>query len=258
MLFSSNRLALVALVCVSPFLGLQAQQSSDVHPPDYRGVQTHIPGVWVTPVPGAPFSGTVEILSKEKLPDGSTYVRHTINHIARNSSGVIYNERRRLVAPEFRGEPRLTQFHIFDPQTGLNTFLDPYTHLARQSVHRKHITAPPNTTPETLVVPRNAQNAATQDLGTETVAGLPLHGTRKTRTVPADQSGTGHEVTITDEYWYSEELKVYLVVKHNDPRTGEQMVGLTEVSRQEPDPAMFKIPDGYKVVDETPVEQAKP
>ncbi len=39
-------------------------------------------------------------------------------------------------------------------------------------------------------------------------------------------SGTGHEITITDDYWYSDDLKVYLVLKHNDPRTGEQIVGI--------------------------------
>nr|MBA3915494.1 hypothetical protein [Terriglobales bacterium] len=38
----------------------------------------------------------VEILSKEQLPDGSLYVLRTINHIARNSAGVTYNERRKL------------------------------------------------------------------------------------------------------------------------------------------------------------------
>ena len=59
---------------------VSAQQFPVPHPPDYPGVRTFIPGIFVTPVPGAPFSGTVEILSKQILPDGSTYVRHSINH----------------------------------------------------------------------------------------------------------------------------------------------------------------------------------
>jgi len=80
-------------------------------------------------------------------------------------------------------------------------------------------------------------------------------GTRKQRTIPATLSGTGKNVTITDDYWYSEDLKVYLVLKHNDPRTGEQVVGILDLDRKEPDAAVFRIPQEYKVVDETPVEQ---
>jgi hypothetical protein len=95
-------------------------------------------------------------------------------------------------------------------------------------------------------------------LGTETVAGLLLHGTRKLRIVPAALSGTGREVTITDDYWYSDDLKIYLVLKHHDPRTGEQIVGITKVDRGEPAASIFQIPSSYKIVDETPVAQARP
>ena len=113
---------------------LEAQQSNALHPPDYPGVRTIIPGVFITPVAGAPFSGTVEILSKQSMPDGTVYTRRTINHIARNSSGVIYNERRKLVPPSFQGEPPILTSHIYDPQTRLSTFLSPETLVARQMV----------------------------------------------------------------------------------------------------------------------------
>lgn len=230
---------------------LEAQQDF-TRPPDYRGVQTHIPGVFVTPVPGAPFSGTVEILSKEILPDGSVFARHTINHIARNSAGAIHNERRRLEPPAFRGEPPIDAEHIYDPQTRLNTFLNPHTFIARQILRKKPPEPPANSTPESSDT-RDSANVMTQDLGTETIAGLQLRGTRKLRTVPATLSGTGKEVTITDDYWYSDDLKIYLVLRHNDPRTGEQTVGLVSVDRREPDPSLFRVPPTYKVVDETPV-----
>ncbi|HEX9110246.1 MAG TPA: hypothetical protein VF845_02115 [Terriglobales bacterium] len=245
------------LINFVPINGLCAQESPTPHPPDYPGVKTYIPGVFVTPVAGAPFSGTVEILSKQSMPDGSVYTRRTINHIARNSSGVIHNERRKLEPPGFQGEPRILSSHIYDPQTRLSTFLDPKTHLARQIVLRTPPSAPANSTPDTAIALPNAQNLRTQDLGTETVAGLILHGTRKLRTVPATLSGTGREITITDDYWYSDDLKVYLVLRHNDPRTGEQFVGIIKVDRKEPDASNFQIPPAYKIVDETPVGQSQ-
>jgi hypothetical protein len=43
-----------------------------------------------------------------------------------------------------------------------------------------------------------------------------------------------------------------MLVKHSDPRTGQRTVTVTQVNRAEPDAAMFQVPSGYKVVDETP------
>ena len=248
------RLYLVTfLLCTLQVTGVGAQESP--HPPDYPGVGVHIPGVFVTPIPGAPFSGTVEIISKEVLPDGSMRTRQTVNHIARNSAGVIYNERRQLVAPAYQGEPRLLSSHIYDPQNRLSTFLEPRTLLARQTVLREAPKNVENSAPQTVVAAVRGPNLTITDLGTETVAGLLLRGTRKERVVPASLSGTGKEITITDEYWLSTELNVYLIVRHNDPRTGEQTIGIVDISLKEPDPVTFQIPAKYKVVDETPAEQ---
>ena len=248
-----KRLASLSLVvCLSTFVttGIKAQQEAVVHPPDYRGVSTLVAGVFVTPVPNAPFSGTVEVLSKQPLDDGGVYVRRTVNHIARNSAGVIYNERRQLVPPTHVGEPALLSAHIYDPQIRLNIFYNPSTHIARQSVRPEPLRAPAGAVP---------QNTATnplvkeEDLGLQTIAGLALHGTRKSRTLPASAAGSQHEIVVTDEYWYSEDLHMYMIVKHNDPRTGEQIVAITEATRSEPDPSRFTVPEGYKFVDETPV-----
>jgi hypothetical protein len=184
-------------------------------PPDYAGVQIHIPGVYVTPVPNAPFSADVTILSHQKLTDGTEVIRTTINHIARDSQGRIYNERRRLVPTNFRGEPFLLEAHIFDPLTRLNTFYQPAARLARQ------VTLPP---------PIAARQMPTD----------------------ASASGTGQPITITDQYWYAPDLSVYLIVKHDDPRAGEQIVVVTHIDRHEPSASRFQVPDGFKIVDETP------
>ena len=63
MSFPSSPRSAAALLFLLSATTLLAQQAAS-HPPDYPGVRTFIPGVFVTPVPGAPFSGTVEVLSK--------------------------------------------------------------------------------------------------------------------------------------------------------------------------------------------------
>ncbi len=222
-------------------------------PPDYRGVTERVGGIFLTPAPGAPFTASVNIVSKKVLPDGESSVQTTIEHIARDSSGRIYNERRAMVAAPLQGDPQLLSGHIYDPTTHLNTFLNPFTHLAHQQIFERP-TPPPNQPAPSLGRHDGGELTTVTDLGDQTVDATQLHGTRKVWTVPATVSGTGKPITITDEYWYSPALSVYLILKHEDPRTGEQIVAVQDVSQKEPDPSQFQIPARFRIVDETPAE----
>lgn len=231
---------LLLLTAVLPLLFAQ-------EPPPYRGVATRVDGVFVTPVPGAPFSAVVKLESTQLLPDGTSVTRKTVNAIARDSQGRIYNERRPLLPATFNGTPPVTGGHIFDPQTRISTFLDPRTHLARQRVIVER--------PRTAVPPAallNTPNFKQEDLGVETLENVAVHGMRQTRTIPAAVTGAGKDIAIVDEYWYSDELHMNMLTKHSDPRTGVQIVTITQVNRNEPDAAEFQVPAGYKVVDENP------
>jgi hypothetical protein len=245
----------LALISGLPLLNAQTPPM----PPNYAGVNVQIPGVYITPVPNAPFSADVNILSHQKLADGTEVIRTTINHIARDAQGRIYNERRALVPTTFRGEPLLMEAHIFDPLTRLNTFYVPPSHVARQSTLSpasvaRRVSAPPPI-PGAITPPRPGQTQPliTQtDLGEQLIDDTILRGTQKQRTIPAVASGTGLPVTITDQYWYAPDLFVYLIVKHDDPRTGEQIVAVTHIDRHEPPAQRFEVPAGFKIVDETP------
>jgi hypothetical protein len=241
------RLELAALTLLAATL---APAQTPPTPRDYRGVQIHIDGIFVTPVPNAPFTAKVDIISHEILPDGSINIRTTINHVARSSSGRIYNERRQLVPATFKGEPRLLSGHIYDPSNRLNIFYDPITRLARETV----LTQPPRPSANAVPgrTPVNNPYFKQEDIGTQPLGNLTLTGIRKTRIIPAAASTTGKDVVITDEYWYSPDLSIYMIIKHNDPRTGEQIVAVSEVDRHEPDASLLNVPSHYKVVDETP------
>jgi hypothetical protein len=238
---------LVALIAPFAF----SQEAAKSVPPPYRGVSQHVDGVFVTPVANVPFSATAELESIVILPDGSSEEKRTFNNIARDSMGRIYNERRRMMPYSFTGMPQITRFHIYDPETRLNTFLDPFTHIAHQSVFAKPIAAP------TLGVAAQASNRSVQqeDLGDDVMENVAVHGTRISRTISAQSSGTGQPVAVIDEYWYSDDLHLNMLVKHDDPRTGQQTVTVTHVTRAEPPETVFQIPSSYRVADETPVSQ---
>jgi len=70
-------------------------------------------------------------------------------------------------------------------------------------------------------------NAQFEDLGTNTLDGIVVHGYRRTVTLRSKASGTGEPVAVTDEYWYSEELHLNLLANHADPRTGKLTVTVT-------------------------------
>jgi hypothetical protein len=239
----------LSLVAVSLLaLTMHAQQM----PRPYPGVRTVVPGIFVTPVPNAPFTARVDIISHEILPDGTVNIRTTIAHVARSSSGRIYNERRMLVPASFKGEPILLSALIYDPNNRLSTFYEPATHLARE----RTLPQPPRPAANSVPGPAPANNPyfKEEQIGTQPLGGLTLTGIRRTRTIPAQVSTTGKDLVITDEYWYSPDLSIYMIIKHNDPRTGEQIVAVTEVDRHEPPGTMMTVPQGYKVVDENPPE----
>lgn len=247
---------LAAIVGASVFLSVSAavvaQTAMQPMPRDYRGVQTHIGGIFVTPIPNAPFSADVQIVSHVPMPDGSQHVVMTTNHIARTSSGRIYNERRLLVPAGFKGTPRLLSSHTYDPSSRESIFITPALHLAREVILRA-----PEATPRAALPPGQqprVPGVQETDLGTQRLDGVELQGTRKERTIPAAASGTGKDIIITDDYWYSPDLAIYMTIRHDDPRTGEQLVAVTHVDRGEPPAELFVVPSDYKLVDETTPE----
>jgi hypothetical protein len=68
-----------------------------------------------------------------------------------------------------------------------------------------------------------------------------------TRTIPAGQIGNSQPIETVHETWMSDDLKVPVLVKTTDPRTGTTTTQLTNINRSEPDPALFQVPSDYTV-----------
>jgi TonB family protein len=191
----------------------------------------------VPPVPGVPFSATVECVSQQKLADGSVIVLKTRKHIARDSTGRTHNESRKFVAPSYAGESPLTEIQLYDPGTKLDTHLDPLMLIARQTRKTKppepsvHSVPDPNpNTPASLV-------KQVKDLGNRDFEGISLQGT-----LQSEEDGS------FTEFWYSPKFSLYMSRRHEDA-VWKQTVEVTEFHAQEPDPSDFAIPPGYKVVE---------
>lgn len=84
----------------------------------------------------------------------------------------------------------------------------------------------------------------------QTIEGLPAKGRRFTRTFPVNSQGNDRPIVVTSELWTSDDLHVTLLSTNHDPRMGDTVTRLTNISRAEPDPALFRVPPDYQVVDE--------
>jgi hypothetical protein len=233
-------LHLVTLLAAS-LLVLPAQQlppGSSPQNPEPKDREPTFKGITIPNIPGLPFSATIVLEVERYWPDGSTQTRRTINLIARDSSGRTHNEVRRLMPEYFHGSPELMSVQLFDPATRIRMVYEPALRVAHEQL-----------------VPQKPRTAATpnpllhiDDLGTTTLNGLQAKGTRRTLTVYPGRKG--EPIEVEDEYWYSAELHLNLLVRHTDPRLGVETIGVSNLKREEPHASMFLLPPGYKVLED--------
>ncbi len=213
------------------------------------------PDIFVAPIPDNPFTGTVNVERSFVQKDGQIVKSKTAREIGRDSRGRIFNEMRTLVPAASNESPEVVGIHIYDPETRVTITVNDRQHTFRKGT----VNRPPEAVPPSFLSASSGLNTLPQnqftreeDLGNKVMEGLSVHGVRQSQTVPTVNGGNGVNdanggkgVVITDEYWYSEDLRINLVLKHNDPRTGGVTMTVTGVKCSEPDPARFEIPAGY-------------
>ncbi len=204
-------------------------------------------GIFVTPIPNAQFSGTVRVERTDIRPDGTTSQVWSQRLIARDKAGRIYNEFRPFVPMAVNALPPATSIHLYDPQNRMSEFLYPL----RKTYQMTILNRPPSTdTPDDFASPTAASAPRSdftrqEDLGNRTIAGFQTHGVRVTQVLPAAQSGTGRDVVVTNEYWYAEALRLNLLTRHDDSRSGSVTMTVTQINQAEPNAALFGVPSDY-------------
>jgi hypothetical protein len=229
------RTIILALALVAAFPMARGQEITDISVP---------------PIPNAPFSGVIHVQRTILGQNGAVTNLKTTREIHRDHLGRTYDSRRPRVLAEQTTEAEVVRMLLYDPKTHIMTVLDAHSHTFRQRAADE----PPATTnfvQASLVSDGNPHTDYTkgEDLGIHEIGGVPAHGVRSLKITPANASGTGKEVVISDEYWYSDDLHMFLMMKHDDPRSGSLTITMDEITRAEPDPALFEIPAGYKQKD---------
>jgi hypothetical protein len=220
-------------------------------------------------VKGAPYSAQAVTQSNQTLADGNRIQRTTTASVVRDSEGRTRTERSvDAIGPLAGAGESFKAVFINDPVTGNSYMLDSNRHTARQMpamTNRRHpgpdqgATQAPGGTPRFGTQSARAgarqqemNGSKTEDLGTQVIDSLAVQGKRVTRTIPAARAGSERDIEVVTETWYSPELQVVVMSKTSDPRFGESVYKLTNISRAEPDPALFAVPSDYQM------QQARP
>jgi hypothetical protein len=90
-----------------------------------------------------------------------------------------------------------------------------------------------------------AGNVTRESLGPQNIEGVAATGTRATTTIAAGAIGNLQPIQVVSEQWFSPDLQVLVMTKHNDPRTGETTYRLQSIVRAEPDRSLFTVPPDY-------------
>jgi hypothetical protein len=231
-----------ALLAVS----LSAQESTEVSRGPDGGTRFRVAGIEVLPVTGKPFSGTDTIEWTHNLGDGGAVTTHLTAIVARDSQGRIYRERRNFVPANSSQQSKLIEKIFYDPGAHTKTTCTVATRQCGITSYYAPVSFKP-----TPAGPRaNGTRYLTREsLGNNTLDDLSVVGTVETLTINAGIVGNDRPLTITREFWYSSDLQINLSVTRNDPREGRQVIKLVDLTRSEPDPALFELPAEFTVQD---------
>lgn len=238
------------------------------------------------PIAGAPYSATITNESIQTLADGNRIVQTNTGSTARDSQG---RTRQDTVLPAIgnlsaANAPHLVFIH--DPLAQVSYSLN----LTDKTAHKMPPLPPvpggggagvvgatiavrvgdgneatlraPDDMPVTIAAPAEGTffekhtvmeeggQGSTEDLGSQTMEGVLVKGTRTTHTIPAGQIGNEAPITIVSEVWTSPDLRAVVYSKRSDPRIGERTFRLTNIVRGEPNPSLFTVPADFKIVDD--------
>lgn len=102
--------------------------------------------------------------------------------------------------------------------------------------------------PENNVIPNPGPSGTFEDLGTKSIAGVEAHGTRTSEFSSPQAKSSGAPPIRVHELWCSKSLE-NAVQRYSliDAPKHELTVAIVELKREEPDPSLFTVPDGYKL-----------
>jgi len=202
-------------------------------------------------------------MGEQPNPGQAATKREFHGKVARDTQGASYFAMERVTpVPD---APRPLRITITDPAAGTLTILDPQQKTAsishnlpagaasalppKASVPGGPTAKPVSSSAMLAASALGTTNAKTEDLGTKTLDGLKVVGSRTTNTA---QLPDGKTFVSKLESWTSPDLKVVVLLETSTSNGDHHTTQLTNIVRTEPSADLFKVPAGYTVRDNVP------
>jgi hypothetical protein len=234
-------------------LALPAWTQSTAAAGDHKAVISNgglLHSLFAAPVTDHPYSA-IQVHSTQRVLADGTKISHEGHHfVARDAQGRVHVEVRMGNGKDGEADPAMV--FVLDPVAHtLMTWVSGPESSRQASVLPLHAPSPGSQAAH----PAGSHSEAglpqpivtVEDLGTDSLQGVPVSVQRTTTVVPAGRSGNDAPITKTDEMWLSRDMQLILKEQWTDPRTGVRTVELTHLSLDAPDPALFQPPRGYTI-----------
>ena len=209
-------------------------------------------------VKGAPFSANASTETSQALQDGTMIHRTTSSTLYRDSQGRSRHEVTMSgFGPLQTAGKTHTMITIADPVAGSHYMLDVENKVAHQMKLRLPGGKDANTPEKAQAFEQKMEERLKEEeasgavkkesLGTQSINGVNVEGTRITRTIAAGQIGNDKPIQIVFERWYSPDLQIVVKSMRSDPRFGTTTYSLSNVQRTEPAASLFVLPSDYTV-----------
>jgi hypothetical protein len=98
-----------------------------------------------------------------------------------------------------------------------------------------------------VLLPAGREEFVEEKLQDRVIGGIVASGIRRTTTIPPGAIGNERPIQIVSEEWSSPDLQVLVTTDHTDPRSGHSTYQLSNINRNEPNPALFQIPADFTI-----------
>ncbi len=217
-------------------------------------------------VKNAPYSAEAVTETTQTLADGNQIYREMTAVLHRDSEGRTRREQTLTGYLPWASSPQGQVFQVIvinDPVAGVSYNLNPATRTAiahemssfRSLPIQEGVFGTPgvylgNTGDITSSGTMSAQYqrvglGETEVLGTRSIEGVVAEGTRSTIIIPAGSIGNEQPIEVVSESWYSSELQTLVMSRYSDPRFGETVYQLKNISLAEPSSDLFAVPLDY-------------
>ncbi|WP_058188152.1 hypothetical protein [Terracidiphilus gabretensis] len=197
-------------------------------------------------IPDKPFSARTSTDWTKTLEDGSTVTTHLDAMLARDSVGRVYRENHTFVPANSGEKSPLYEIHIYDPRSRYQIICSTHSMKCVVTDYLPHTFFE---TQQAGPYDNGTKTLARESLGSDSIEGLSVSGTRETVTVNQGVKGNERPLVSVNEFWYSNELQTNLLVSRTDPIEGKQVIRLSNLSLGQPDAHLFEVPLGYTVQD---------